>query len=125
MTHKRDSRFNKKLIVSFSENGFDGLGLTKNISRYGLCISSEIQLPQRHELALSLAVPGNVVNLKGEVVWSMDSGGVNENVPDQIGIRILNAPPEYLDYVDFIKFQRQTHPGSPLFDAVFPQPEKA
>lgn len=107
MNTKRESRFNKKLMVSFSENGFDGLGLTKNISKDGLCISSEIQLPAHRELVLSLAVPGHVVNVRGEVVWSLGSGGINENVPDQIGIRILNAPPEYLDYVEFIKYQRQ------------------
>ncbi len=113
MKNKRESRFNKKLMISFNDNGFDGLGLTKNISKDGLCVSSEVQLPAHQELVLSIALPGNVLNLKGEVAWSKDTGGLNEDVPDQIGIKILNAPPEYMDYVEFIKYQRQV-PGHPV-----------
>jgi hypothetical protein len=114
MKNKREPRINKKLMVSFNENGYDGLGLTENISRYGMCINSEIEIPSQREIILSIAVPGEVLNLKGEVVWCRELNGANQEIPDQLGIKILEAPAEYLNYVEFIKYQRRV-PGQPGF----------
>jgi hypothetical protein len=110
MTKRKEQRINKKLMVSFNENGFDGLGLTQNISRYGMCVASEIELPSHQEILLSIAVPGEVLNLKGEVMWCKESADKNNTIPESIGIRIVEAPPEYLNYVEFIKYQRRV-PG--------------
>jgi hypothetical protein len=114
MMKRKEKRLTKKLMVSFTENGFDGLGLTQNISRFGMCIASEIELPSRHEVTVSLAIPGEVLDLKGEVMWCREVGDQLDNIPDHIGIKILEAPPEYLNYVEFIKYQRRI-PGKPKF----------
>jgi PilZ domain-containing protein len=113
MMNKRESRINKKLMVSFSENGYDGLGLTQNISKYGMCIASEIEIQSPREILLSIAVPGEVLNLKGEVVWCRELDGNSHNIPDQLGIKILEAPVEYINYVEFVKYQRRI-PGRPV-----------
>lgn len=114
MINRKERRLDKKLMVSFSENGFDGLGLTQNISRFGLCIASEVELPDQREIKLSLAVPGEVLNLRGEVMWCREIGDRKKSIPDHIGIKIVEAPPEYLNYVEFIKYQRRI-PGKPVF----------
>ncbi len=92
-------------MISFRENGFDGLGLTLNISKYGMCIYSEANLPGNQELALSIAVPGEIYNMKGEVMWcgGKDRGAVD--FPDHIGIKITEAPPEYINFVEFLRHQ--------------------
>jgi len=105
MIDRREQRLNKKLMISFKENGFDGLGLTLNISRFGMCIYSETDLPGNQELALSIAVPGEIFTMKGEVMWS---GGLDhelDKLPDHIGIKITEAPPEYLNFVEFLRHQ--------------------
>lgn len=104
MTDKRkDQRIKKKLMVSFSEAGFDGLALTDNISESGLCISSGNELSTHNEIELSIAVPGEIFHLKGRVMWCKESGDKQDAVPDDIGIKITDAPPEYINYIEFIK----------------------
>jgi hypothetical protein len=112
MKKRQDNRVDKKLMVSFNENGFDGLGLTQNISRFGMCIASDVELPNKQEISLSIAVPGEVLNMKGEVVWCRQVEGKEIDIPDEIGIKIVEAPSEYLNYVEFIKYQRRG-PGKP------------
>ncbi|MCP5047005.1 MAG: PilZ domain-containing protein [bacterium] len=111
MIKRKNLRVNKKLMVSISENGFDGLGLTQNISRDGMCVVSETQLIPHRRIGLSVAVPGEVLDLKGEIMWSKGSIDRENLNPDQVGIRILDAPPEYDNYVEFIKHLR-LKPGS-------------
>lgn len=110
-----DRRVDKKLMINLNNNGVDILGLTSNLSKHGMCcMTSEIELPKSHEIALSIAVPGEIFTLKGEVVWckrSSENGGI---IPDAIGIRITEAPSEYLNYIEFIKHQ-SIKPGEPEF----------
>jgi hypothetical protein len=101
-------------MVSFNNEGFENLGLTKNISKEGVCIASEKELPSKTEVHISIAVPGEVLDLKGEVVWCKESSNDDDNVPDSIGIRITEAPPEYLNFVEYVKHQN-VQKGRPEF----------
>jgi hypothetical protein len=106
MEKRRVKRIRKKLMVGFSDNGFDGLAMTENISREGLCVESDIELPPHKEIILSVAVPGGIFNLRGEVVWYKSSGDIADDVPDLIGIRLTEIPAEYQDYVEYIRCKR-------------------
>jgi len=90
-------------MVSFSDAGFDGLGLTNNISEDGICLSSEIELSSQNEIELSIAVPGEIFHLKGRVMWCKESRNKHDSIPDDIGIKITDAPAEYSNYIEFIK----------------------
>jgi len=113
MNNRKEKRVDKKLMVNLADQGVDVLGLTSNLSKYGICcVSSEIEIPVHQEILLSIAVPGEIFNVKGEVVWCKRSGETGSNVPDAIGIKITEAPSEYLNYIEYIKHQNIA-PGKP------------
>ncbi|UCH92087.1 MAG: PilZ domain-containing protein [Candidatus Aminicenantes bacterium] len=112
MAKRKEPRINKKLMVSFDEEGFDNLGLTKDLSKYGMGISATKKYPASQEIIVSIAVPGEVFNLKGEVIWCKESDKKDSNIPDSIGIKITEAPEEYLNYIEFLKHQK-IKPGEP------------
>ena len=103
---RRNPRLNKKLMVGFDDNGFNGLGLTSNISKDGLCIASNAEFPANVEVTVSIAVPDEVLDLKGEVIWCKEANDKEHDVSDIIGIRITEAPPEYLNYVEYVRHNR-------------------
>ncbi len=114
MPKRKDPRVSKKFIVSFNDNGFEELGLTKNLSKSGICIGSQKEVPSKKEIIVSIAVPGEVFNLKGEVIWCSESDDLDDNVPDSIGIKIVEAPVEYLNFVEYMRHQG-IEPGKPEF----------
>ena len=114
MMKRKNKRIKKKLMVSFSDNGFDELGLSNDLSKEGMCISSDGDLPAHQEVELSIAVPGDVFTLKGEIMWCRKTKNSNPDIPDDIGIKILEAPVEYLNYIEFIKHEK-IKPGTPEF----------
>jgi len=112
MTKRREERIDKKLIVSFDNQGFDTLGLTEDISKFGMRIASNKKMPEKQEILVSIAVPGEVFELKGEVMWCSESKDSKNSIPDSIGIKIISAPPEYLNYIEFVKHPK-IKPGKP------------
>jgi Tfp pilus assembly protein PilZ len=112
MTKRKDERLQKKLMVSLDDEGADTLGLTKNISKYGMRVNSNKKLQEHREIIVSIAVPGEVFNLKGEVIWCKESSTKDDNIPDSIGIKITEAPAEYLNYIEYLKHQKII-PGKP------------
>jgi Tfp pilus assembly protein PilZ len=112
MTKRKEDRVQKKLMVSIDDEGADTLGLTNNISKYGMRVNSNKKLKEHREILVSIAVPGEVFNLKGEVMWCNESATEDDNIPESIGIKIIEAPPEYLNYIEYIKHQK-IKPGKP------------
>jgi len=100
---RNDVRVEKKLMVNLSDDGFDCLGLTNNLSKYGMCVNSKTAFSNQKEIELSIAVPSGVFDLKGEVMWCKNIGEIENNTPEAIGIKIIEAPPDYLNYVDYIR----------------------
>jgi hypothetical protein len=115
MTKRRDLRVKKKYMVSFDDSGFDGLGLTSDISKNGICVSAGTEFPVHHEVVLSVAVPGRIFTLKGEVMWCKHSSDTTSDIPDNIGIKITDAPADYLNYVEYVKHRERTRRDMGLF----------
>ncbi len=101
MKRRNDERIKKKLVVSFSDNGFAGLGMTSDLSKSGICVSVEQDFPAHSEILLSIAIPGDLFDLKGEVIWCSESGEKKTGIPDLMGIRLTEAPPEFINYVEY------------------------
>jgi len=114
MVNRKDKRINKKFIVSFDVDGFEKLGLVQNISKSGICIASETCVPEEKEIIISIAVPGEIYNLKGEIAWCKSSENKSDTVPDSMGIRITEAPSEYLNFIEYLKHQNIVQ-GQPEF----------
>lgn len=114
MKKRNDKRTRQKLIVSYSDNGFEHLGMSADLSKNGICISSDKGILEHREVTVSIAVPGEVLNLKGEVMWCKHSDDVKDSIPESIGIRITEAPAEYLNYVEYIK-HKKIKQGKPEF----------
>lgn len=103
MNKRKDPRVKKKYMISFDDGGFDVLGLTSDLSKTGLRISSGMLFPPHREVVVSIAVPGGIFTVKGEVMWSRENGDDGSGVPDIVGIRITEAPSEYLNYVEYVR----------------------
>ncbi len=112
MTKRKDERIQKRLMVNLYDEGADTLGLTNNISKHGMRVNSIKKLKEHREILVSIAVPGEVFNLTGEVMWCKESATKDDNIPESIGIKITEAPSEYLNYIEYLKHQK-IKPGKP------------
>lgn len=104
---RKDQRIIKKLVVSYGINGFEKIGMTLNISSKGMCIVSQSSLPINRTVLLHLAIFDDVYEIMGLVRWSKKGIDKDSNhVQVGLGIKILNAPKDYFDYVKYFENNR-------------------
>jgi len=100
MNDRSEARVEKKLLLNIDKEGFEGMGLTSNISRNGMFITTMEVFPVHSEVSILLGIGDETYPLKGKVVWSRE---FPETGPDDIGgktgIKITEAPETYLKYV--------------------------
>jgi hypothetical protein len=104
MTKRNEKRICKSLLVNISQNGFERMGVTVNISRRGMCIATTETFPVQSEFQILIAAADDIYAATGMVVWNMkraDAPGVD--VPAGLGIRIRNATPAYYKFIAAIK----------------------
>jgi hypothetical protein len=106
MEKRIDRRIKKKLVVSFGDEGFENIAITNNISDQGLCILSNIPLPEKQEIRLNLAIEDKIYEIKGQVIWTKyPFDKAEEKNMKGSGIKITQAPQGYFNYVDFFYWQ--------------------
>lgn len=77
------------------------MGLTANISRDGISVITTTALPVKTIISLQLGVADDTYLLKGEVLWSKESGNSPGGDGSALtGIKIMEAPAQYLKYVE-------------------------
>lgn len=105
-----EQRLNKSLLAYSDDDGSDLLGVISNISKNGLFIETSADFDPLNEFSFVLAVYNELYELRGEVRWTKRPGDLYpDDLPAGLGVRITEAPVEYLNYVEFIKYQmRQT-----------------
>jgi len=114
MKKRREKRIEKSLLVQISEDGFEQLGVTANISQNGMCIATTEILPAQSECCVWIAAGDNVYALKGQVVWNMKKEAVDADaVQAGIGIKINEAEPGYFHYIGAMMKKRLSRPGRP------------
>lgn len=89
--------------VRYSENVYSGE--VRNISKNGLYIEAiNILIGKIQEIQILLAIDKELLTLHGEIVWHKALlCKSSENTLEGIGIRISEAPAEYLNYVEYLK----------------------
>lgn len=89
--------------VTYQENVYSGE--VRNISKQGLYIEAiDIRIGNNQEIQILLAVGKELFTLNGEVIWHKSLPCKSpENTLQGIGIRISEAPAEYLNYVAYLK----------------------
>lgn len=112
---RNDKRLKKSLLV-YTDNGtFDLLGVSANISKNGLFVESPYTITRESEILLAVVVDDDLYKLKGEVRWvKRPEDKAPEKVPAGMGIRVTEAPVEYLNYVEYVK---HVVPPAPAADA--------
>lgn len=95
----------KKNLLAYSDNGsFDLVGISSNISKGGIFIESPHPDSSENEISIVLAVGNDLFKLKGEVQWCKSAEDREPvKIPMGMGIRLTEAPAEYLNYVEYIK----------------------
>ena len=81
------------------------MGITNNISKGGLFVETHKPVSSQHEVNMKVASSGNVFAIKGEVRWLKKP--MEEETDDMnggMGVRILEAPIEYYNYVEYSKY---------------------
>jgi hypothetical protein len=101
---RKEKRIKKNLLV-YSDNGsFDLLGVSANISKNGVFIEAPQPGSAENEVSIVIAVDNELFKLKGEVQWLKGPGDREPaHIPSGMGIRITEAPAEYLNYVEYLK----------------------
>jgi hypothetical protein len=101
-----EKRLEKKLLVNIDRGGFEIMGLTANISRNGMFIATTEVFPLNSEVQILIGIADDTYALKGLVIWSQKWRNDNSNdVQAAVGVRILEAPPQYFKYVDKVNSQ--------------------
>lgn len=101
MSNRNEVRLDKKLLVNIGKDGFESMGLTSNISKNGLFVATTEVLPVESEVSILIGIADETFTLKGRVMWSKES--IDDSTGEAgvaTGIQILEAPPQYLAFVD-------------------------
>ena len=109
MTNERryETRLERRLLVNISkDDGYESMGLTSNISRQGMFIATPELIPLNSEVSVLIGIADEMFSLKGMVMWCQEwSDDNSSDVQAAIGIRILDAPTQYIKYVDKLDAQ--------------------
>ncbi len=104
MDERNEARVDKKLLLNIDKDGFEGMGLTSNISRNGMFITTMEVFPVHSDVSILLGIGDNTYPLKGKVAWSREASEADSNdVGGRTGIQITEAPESYLKYVEKIQ----------------------
>jgi len=106
MERRKGIRRDKNLLVYLKEESVELLGVTSNISKTGFFVESIKVFHSPQELSIVLAADNQeLFNIKGEVMWNKTDADNNPNqIPSGMGIKILEAPAEYWNYMEYIKY---------------------
>jgi hypothetical protein len=107
MIKRKEKRINKRLLVNISQNGFERMGVTANISRRGMCVATTEIFRKRSKLQILVAAADDIYSLTGMVVWNTKRANMpGVDVPAGLGIRIKTSEPGYTYYIKAIANNR-------------------
>jgi hypothetical protein len=98
---RSERRLDRKLLVNISIDGLESMGLTSNISKTGMFVSSPEVFPINSEVSILLGIADETFSLKGLVMWTQKlSDSPSTDVQVAAGIKIIEAPEEYFNFVE-------------------------
>lgn len=100
-----EERVLESLTVSVRYNEKVYSGITQNLSKNGLYIET-IGLPISHGKDISIMLAGDeaLYRLEGEIMWNknLTFGNIEESL-NGIGVKLISAPSEYLNFIEYKK----------------------
>ncbi len=106
MNRRIEKRLEKSLLAYTDGNGSQLLGIISNISKNGIFIESNKILDVDSEISFVLAIYNEFYPVKGEVRWvRRPEDQSSANVPTGMGIHLKETPREFLNYVEYVKYQ--------------------
>ena len=108
MNKRNEKRLDKSLLAYTDNNDADLLGVVANISKNGTFIVTDKIYDVESEISFVMAVYNEIYHLKGEIRWArrLEDQSLGQ-LPTGIGIRITEAPVEYLNFVELTKYQNR------------------
>jgi hypothetical protein len=107
-TKRVEKRIKKSLLIYKDNGSFDLLGVSANISRNGLFIESPYTVASDSEISLALAIDNELFKVKAEVRWTKGpEDKFPPHIPVGMGVRLTEVPAEYMNYVEYAKYQIQ------------------
>ena len=105
-----EKRIRKKLLVNINGDDFIELAITSDISKNGLFIESANVIPLNKEILIMLKTNDDLFNLKCEVKWIKRPSKLffKDKKSGGMGMKIIEAPAEYLNYVAYTKYENQS-----------------
>ncbi|UCH96989.1 MAG: PilZ domain-containing protein [Candidatus Aminicenantes bacterium] len=99
---RTETRLEKSLLVNISkDDGYESMGLTANISKQGMFITSPDILPINSEVSILIGIADETFTVKGRVIWSQEwSNGASSDVQAASGIQIIDAPNQYFKFLE-------------------------
>jgi len=106
MNKRNEKRLEKNLLAYTDDNESDLLGVISNISKNGIFVVTDKIFDINTEISFVLAVYNELYYLKGEVRWIRHPDDQPPaHLPTGIGIRLTEAPVEYLNYVEISRYK--------------------
>lgn len=106
MNRRIEKRLEKSLLAYNDDNGCQLLGIISNISKNGIFIESTKILDVDTEISFTLAIYDEFYPVKGEVRWVRWPGErASAKIPSGMGIQLKDTPREFLNYVEYMKYQ--------------------
>lgn len=93
MNKRKEQRFKTRHMVKVCGK----LGVVNDISADGLQLSTSFS-PDSRKVDIAFEVYGEMIQLVGVIQWIKRKRQLQ--APNELGIVIKNAPPEYLQFVD-------------------------
>ncbi len=107
--HRGELRLNYCLTINVKYNGQVFSGITQNISKNGMYIEAiDIKSSIDQELSIIAAVERSLYQLRGEIAWikNLPIKTTKKSIQG-IGIKLTEAPAEYLNYIEYLKYSAQ------------------
>ncbi len=106
MIKRIEERLSKNLLAYSEEGDYNLLGVIGNVSKNGIFIQSEKFQKPENEISFVLAIYNEIYRLKGVIKWVSYPHEIEQTgEPGGFGVRITEAPAEYLNFVEYIKYE--------------------
>lgn len=106
MNKRSGSRLKKSFLTFTDIKNPEFFGIITNISKGGFFVESDANLSPGSEISLFIPILNKVYNLKGKVLWTIDSDK-NSNIlkPYGMGIKIVETPVEFINSIEYLRYQ--------------------
>jgi hypothetical protein len=99
MEKRAFKRIPLQIQIKFFSGKTEYLGTATNLSEKGMLISAEVNFPLQKNLEIIIKYKENLFSIPAKITSFKRTGDVYNG----IGVKLINPPQEYLEFVDSLK----------------------